>query len=141
MPILPPAPLSLTARRLSRRGPALFLGLSLAGFAAACSTATASADSAPLRCEISLDALHGGGTRIGGIVTSAVPVQGSYALAITSRSGGGSASIRQSGEFAAPAGVPTPLGETEVWGSPSSHAVDLEIRVGGRRLACADPGL
>ncbi len=48
-----------------RQAPALFLGLSLAGFAAACSVATAqagdtgTAPAAPLRCEIALDGRAG----------------------------------------------------------------------------------
>ena len=128
--------------RTRRRGPAVFLGLSLAGFAAACSSSLAGADTAPapLRCEIALSALPGG-TRIGGTVLSSTPVSGSYEMAITSRSNGGRATIRQSGDFTAPAHIPTPLGETELTGSPARHSVDLEIRVNGRRLTCADPSL
>ena len=33
------------------------------------------------------------------------------------------------------------LGETELLGSPARHSVDLEVRIGGRRLTCADPRL
>ncbi|MCW1933234.1 curli-like amyloid fiber formation chaperone CsgH [Pararhodobacter zhoushanensis] len=126
----------------NHRGPAIFLGLSLAGFAAACSSASATADTAngPLRCEIALSALPGG-TQIGGTVLSPTPISGTYEMAITSRSSGGRATIRQSGDFTAPAHVRTPLGETELTGSPASHSVDLEIRVNGRRLTCADPSL
>lgn len=142
-------------RRLSGRGPAVFLGLALAGFAAAAAASNEYSEeppvirastnananaSEPLRCEIGLDAVAGG-TRFEGRVISATAVQGTYALAITSRSSGGRATIRQSGDFAAAAGVPVVLGETELYGSPASHSVDLEIRVGGRRLTCANPAL
>ena len=126
----------------NHRGPALFLGLSLVGFAAACTSASATADTAegPLRCEIALSALPGG-TRIGGTVLSPTAIRGTYEMAITSQSGGGRTTLRQSGEFTAPAHIPTPLGETELTGSQARHSVDLEIRVNGRQLTCADPSL
>lgn len=124
------------------RGPALFLGLALAGLAAAAVTAETgeTAAAAPLRCEITLEALSGG-TRIAGRVSSTTPVSGTYEMQITSRMGGGRSSIRQSGEFAARPGAPAELGETEMFGAPSAHAVDLEIRVGHQRLACAEAAL
>ena len=131
-----------TARH--NRAPALFLGLSLAGFAAACSVATAQAGdtgttpaAAPLRCEIALEAVAGG-TRIEGRVISATPVSGTYDMAITSRSSGGHTTIRQSGDFDARPGTPALLGETELYGSPASHSVDLDVRIHGQRLTCAD---
>ena len=129
-----------------RQAPALFLGLSLAGFAAACSVATAqagdtgTAPAAPLRCEIALDAVPGG-TRIEGRVISATAVSGTYDLAITSRSGGGRTKIRQSGDFDARPGAPALLGETELYGVPASHSVDLDVRIHGQRLTCAEASL
>lgn len=118
------------------RAATAFLGLALAGFAAAC-TATADTAAAPLRCEVALDAIPGG-TRLAGMVTSDRPVAGSYEMRITSRSSGGSASIAQSGDFAAPAGR-TMIAETELFGSPASQSVDLSIQVGSQRLSCANP--
>lgn len=123
-----------------RRTPALIMGLTLAGFsAAACGipashAQTADAD-APLRCEIALEPVAGG-TMIEGRVTSNTAVTGTYAMAITSRSAGGSTTIRQSGDFEASAGTPASLSETRLMGSPGSHSVDLEVRVNGRRLSC-----
>ena len=129
--------------RQNRRSPAVFLGLALAGFAAAC-TAEASGPgptvsaATPIACSVAVDAIPGG-SRIAGQVTSTRTLNGSYALAVTSRSAGGSASIRQSGEFTARAGETTSFGSTELTGSPAQQNVDLEIRVEGQRLACARP--
>lgn len=130
-----------------RRTPALFLGLSLAAFAAASAmahsdtpAAPAAAAAEPLRCEVALDAIRGG-TRIEGRVLSSTPVRGTYEMQITSRMGGGRASITQSGAFEASPGAPVLLGETEMVGAPASHQVDLEIRVGSRRLTCAEAEL
>jgi len=122
---------------LNRRGPAVFLGLALVAFTAAC-TAEATAPAAPVACAVALDAVPGG-TRIQGQVTANRAVSGSYAMAITSRSSGGSASIRQSGDFTARAGETTRFGETRLTGSPAHQQVDLEIRVDGQRLSCARP--
>jgi len=126
----------------SRRSPALILGLTLAGFsAAACGIPASYAHTsptrteAPMRCEISLDAVRGG-TMIEGRVTSDTAVTGTYAMAITSRSSGGSTTIRQSGDFEATPGEPATLSETRLMGSPASHSVDLEVRVDGRRMSC-----
>lgn len=125
------------------RAATAFLGLALAGFAAACTataeTGTADTASAPLRCEIALDAIPGG-TRLAGMLTSDRPVAGSYEMRITSRSAGGSASIAQSGDFAAPAGR-TMFAETELFGSPASQSVDLSVRINGQRMSCASPAL
>lgn len=125
-----------------RRAPALFLGLSLATLATAAalaqSTQTPAAE--PLRCEVALDAIQGG-TRIQGRVISATPVSGRYDLQITSRMGGGRSSIRQSGEFTTLDSRPLVLGETEMLGAPASHAVELELRIGTRRLSCTDADL
>lgn len=126
----------------NRRAPALFLGLSLAALAAATALAneTPSAAPEPLRCEVALDAIRGG-TRIEGRVISATPVSGSYQMQITSRMGGGGSTIRQSGEFSARAGAPASLGEAEMMGAPASHQVDLQVRVGSRRLTCSQAAL
>lgn len=123
-----------------RRAPALFLGLSLAALAAAAMAQTAETPAEPLRCEVALDAIQGG-TRIEGRVISATPVSGTYEMQITSRMGGGRASITQSGEFSARPGAPALLGETEMRGAPGSHQVALELRVGSRRLSCAEATL
>lgn len=138
------APKATDRRIHSRRAPAAFLGLSLAVFAA-CSTAladnpAAAHATAPVVCEIALDAVPGG-TRIAGRVTADQAVAGSYTMQITSRSAGGSASISQSGDFAAAAGRTETIAETQLTGTPASQSVDLAITVAGRRLTCADPAL
>lgn len=132
---------------LPRRTPALILGLSLAGFAAlACgipasiagtnsTTSSGTTAQQPTRCEISLERVQGG-TMIEGRVTSDTTVNGSYTMAITSRSSGGSTTIRQSGDFQATPGSPAILSETRMMGAPGNHNVDLDVRVGGRALSC-----
>ena len=127
---------------IRRRGPAIFLGLALAGFAAACSTASASNNTAPapIRCEIALDAVPGG-TVIGGRISTEQAISGTYAMQIRSRSSGGSASISQSGDFEIRAGRTETIAETTLSGSPAAHSVDLSIRVEGRSLTCANPSL
>lgn len=144
-----PEPKATDRRVRTRRAPAVLLGLSLAVGAAASALAHAEPEApatapgtaaAAVVCEIALDAIPGG-TRIEGRVISATPAAGTYALAITSRSGGGQTTIHQSGAFTARPGEPALLGETELLGSPARHSVDLEVRIGGRRLTCADPRL
>ncbi|PVH29321.1 curli-like amyloid fiber formation chaperone CsgH [Pararhodobacter oceanensis] len=128
---------------LPRRTPALIIGLSLAGVAAvACGipasiAGTNSNTSAqqPTRCEISLERVQGG-TMIEGRVTSDTTINGSYTMAITSRSSGGSTTIRQSGDFQATPGTPAILSETRMMGAPGNHDVDLDVRVSGRALSC-----
>ena len=129
----------------TRRGPAVFLGLALAGFTAACtaeatspSTAPSTAPATPVACAVALDAIPGG-TQIEGQITTPRALNGSYAMQITSRSSGGSASIRQSGDFTARAGETTRFGSTQMTGTPAHQHVDLEIRVEGQRLSCARP--
>ena len=89
----------------------------------------------PIRCEIALDPVAGG-TLIEGRIDSDIRVRGTYAMAITSRTGGGSVSLRQSGDFEAAPGAPARLGETRLPGGPERHHVDLEIRVDGRNRSC-----
>lgn len=130
-----------------RRTPALIVGLTLAGLAAAAcgipasqaGTTTADAN-APLRCELVMEPVSGG-TRIAGRVFSNSSVTGTYTMAITSRSSGGTSTIRQSGDFEAAAGAPATLTETRLMGSPASHSIDLDVRVGGRRVSCAQAEL
>ena len=138
----------------NRRAPALFLGVSLAGFAAAAcgvpqtnaqtnvqaSTPQTAPQTAPLRCEIALDETRGS-TRIEGRVLSDTPVHGTYAMAITSRGGGGQTTIRQSGDFDAAPGTPALLGETHLGGAAARHDIDLRITVAGRTLSCAPSAL
>jgi hypothetical protein len=132
-------PIPTGARR--HRAPAtLAFGLALAGVAAACAPATATepgaASAQPLRCEITLDP-QAGGTRIAGTVHADRAVSGTYTMAVTSRSAGGQATIRQSGDFVATPGQPAHLGETRLPGTPAQQHVDLELRVEGQRLTCA----
>lgn len=116
----------------------------LIGVTAACGAAiahdAAPTQPAPLRCEVRLDAVAGG-TRIEGRVIADQPVSGTYVMAMTSRSAGGSTTIRQAGDFEAAPGADAILSQTQLMGAPSRQQVDLEVRVGGRRLPCADPAL
>ena len=91
---------------------------------------------APLRCEVALEDL-GGATRIQGRVHSDRAISGTYTMAVTSRSAGGMANIRQSGDFQAAPDTPALLGETRLMGRPDAQSVDLEIRVEGTRMTCA----
>lgn len=127
---------------IRKRTPALALGLSVAGFAAAAcgmGAGLASSDTAadPLRCELRI-AERGATTVIEGRVSADRVVQGSYRLAIAARSSGGSAMINQSGEFEARPGMPAELGQTTLGGSAAQYRADLEIRVDGQRLRCLE---
>lgn len=135
-----PDPKATDRRIRTRRAPAVLLGLSLASLAAG-STALADSRAAdPMVCEIALDAIPGG-TRIAGRITADRAIAGTYALQITSQAAGGSASIRQSGDFAARAGRTETFGETELTGSPARQRVELQVTVEGRHLSCAQPAL
>lgn len=120
--------------------PLVALGLTAAcGMAlahdAAHDAANAGAPQAPARCELRLTPVSGG-TEIEGRVIALVPVSGTYDLALTSRTGGNSMVIRQSGDFAARPGEDAILTETRLSGAPSRHDVDLDVTVAGRPLAC-----
>lgn len=138
-----------------RRLPALALGLTVTGVAAAaCGVAAApgalrahvtpSASAAqivpahatgPLRCEVVLDEARGS-TSIAGRVSTDRPVSGTYRMSITSRSAGGSAVINQSGDFEARPGTPVVLGQTTLGGSRAQYRADLEVTVSGQRQSC-----
>ncbi|MCC5999808.1 MAG: hypothetical protein JJU19_02960 [Pararhodobacter sp.] len=127
---------------IRKRTPALALGLTVAGFAAAaCGMGTglagAEASADPLRCELRITE-RGGSTTIEGRVSAERVVQGSYRLAIAARSGGGSAMINQSGDFEVRPGAPAELGQTTLGGSAARYTADLEIRVNGQRLRCLE---
>jgi len=134
-PTQTPAPL--------RRVPALVLGLSVAGFAAAAcglpgsQAGTAAATTGPVRCELILDEARGA-TTIQGRVTADRPVHGSYRLSITSSGNGGRATINQSGDFDARPGAPAILGETTLGGARRNYRADLELLLPGQRLNCAE---
>lgn len=121
----------------------LALGLGLAGLAALAGgqggAAPGEDDPAqqPVRCELRIEALPGHAV-IGGLVSADRPVQGSYRLGIYSRSGGGSATISQSGEFEARPGAPALLGETRLGGTPTGYRAELEISFEGRRMGCRE---
>jgi hypothetical protein len=135
-----------------RRLSALALGLTVTGFAAAaCGIGATRAhtppsadmvqaqhDQGPVRCELILDEARGS-TTFQGRVTADRAVSGTYRLSITSRSAGGSAVIRQSGEFEAGPGAPALLGQTTLGGAPARHDADLELTIAGRRQSCATP--
>lgn len=134
------------------RSAVLVAGFAAAGFvAAACGVTALQADSRkpsenqvlsasgaePVRCEIRIDEARGA-TTIEGHVSAERPVQGSYRLAITSRSSGGRATISQSGEFEAGPRAPVMLGQTTLRGPRASHQAELDLRIEGRRLSCAE---
>ena len=126
-----------------RRLPALVLGLSVAGFAAAAcgipptaaSTAASTTSAAPLRCELILSEARGA-TTIQGRVSAERPVAGTYRLSISSSSSGGRAMINQSGDFEARPGAPAILGQTTLGGPSGQYRADLELTVPGQRLTC-----
>lgn len=122
-----------------RRLPALVLGLSVAGFAAAACgippTAASTASAAPLRCELILSEARGA-TTIQGRVSAERPVAGTYRLSISSSSSGGRAMINQSGDFEARPGAPAILGQTTLGGPSGQYRADLELTVPGQRLTC-----
>jgi len=133
----------ITDRRIHRRAPAVFLGLSLAAFAA-CSTAMAdnapASASAPATCRIDLEAA-GSSTRITGSVRASAPVSGHYVMRIGSSRSGGSTAIRQEGDFTARAGETVELGEATLPGGPAAQDVALSVTVAGRALSCTDATL
>lgn len=122
-----------------RRVPALVLGLSVAGFAAAACgippTAASTASAGPLRCELILSESRGA-TTIEGRVSSERAVTGTYRLSISSASSGGRAMINQSGDFEARPGAPAVLGQTTLGGNRGQYRADLELSVPGQRLTC-----
>lgn len=125
-------------RRLSRRAPAIVLGLSAATFvAAACAipASQASSRNAPVRCELILDETRGA-TTIEGRVSADRPVSGSYRLSITSSGAGGQASISQSGDFQAGPDRAAVLGTTTLAGTPARHRAELELTLPGESLRC-----
>lgn len=125
-----------------KRTPALALGLSVAGLAAAAcgigaGAAGGSAVVEPLRCELRITE-SAGATSIAGRISTDRPVRGSYRLAIASQGGGGSATINQSGDFEARPGTPALLGQTTLGGGAAGYRADLEILVDGLRLRCLE---
>lgn len=132
-----------------RRAPALALGLTAFGLAAAaCVMPAASASDAPaspvqastvepLRCELVLTEKRGA-TTIEGRVSADRPVRGTYRIAIRSTSGGGRAMISQSGDFEARPGAPVVLGQTTLGGSRAHFSAELDLSVAGQRLTCSD---
>ena len=127
----------------TRRLPALVLGLSVAGFAAAAcgipagQASTASATNGPVRCELVLDEARGA-TTIEGRDSADRPVRGTYRLSISSSSSGGRAMINQSGDFEAGPGAPAVLGQTTLGGARSQFRADLELSMTGQRLTCSE---
>jgi hypothetical protein len=107
---------------------------------AAANAPGATASTAPVRCEIQLSESHGA-TVIEGHVHARTPVSGQYELEITARSGGGVSTIRQSGDFALPAGGETMLGQTRLSGPRSRFEAELTLQARGRTTRCTDARL
>ncbi|KPQ04801.1 MAG: hypothetical protein HLUCCA12_16270 [Rhodobacteraceae bacterium HLUCCA12] len=127
-----------------RRLPALALGGTVIGLAAACGLSATQAGTGgqdagrdPVRCEIRIDDTQGA-TAIEGRVDADRPIRGHYRLSIASRSAGGSSTIDQSGEFQAAPGAPAILGQTTLGGSPGQYSAALDVDVEGARLRCTN---
>ena len=139
----------MTSPLKSRSIPALVLGLSVAGLAAAAcglpasqagtarAEASTNAGAGPVRCELVLDEARGS-TTIQGRVSADRPVSGSYRLSISSSSSGGRSMINQSGEFEARPGAPAVLGETTLGGARAQYRADLELTLPGQRMTCSE---
>lgn len=93
------------------------------------------------RCELRLTPVSGGTEIDGRVIAPTGTVRGTYDLAMTSRSSGGSVALRQSGDFEARPGADAVLTETRLPGQPSRQDIDLRVTVAGAVLPCAAPAL
>ena len=89
----------------------------------------------PLRCEVRVTEGFGSAT-YAGRVHALEAVAGTYELNLDSAGAGGSAVIRQSGEFSIPAGVTEVLGEATLGGTPGSVVAELTLNWNGQVLRC-----
>lgn len=94
---------------------------------------------APLVCELQITETRTG-TELVARAHASRALEGTYALDIRQRGGGGSATIRQSGEFEAAPGKPVLLAETTLGGPRRSIEAELTLTSGKimRRCHSAD---
>ncbi len=90
---------------------------------------------APLRCEMQLTETRAG-TELVARAHATRALTGTYALDIRQRSGGGSATIRQSGDFDATPGTPVLLAETTLGGTRRSVEAELTLTSGKITRRC-----
>lgn len=108
---------------------------------AACATALDSApNDDPLHCDIHITESQGM-TTIQARATAPAAVSGQYVLDIHQRSGGGSARIRQSGDFALAPGRSETLGEATLGGTRSQFEAELTLSSGTLSRRCRSVGL
>ncbi|MCC5983987.1 MAG: hypothetical protein JJU42_06450 [Rhodobacteraceae bacterium] len=93
----------------------------------------------PLRCDLQITETRTG-TELVARAHASRALKGSYALDIRQRGAGGSASIRQSGDFEAGPGEPAVLAETTLGGTRRSIEAELTLTSGKitRRCHSAD---
>lgn len=95
-------------------------------------------ENAPLRCELRLSDTSGGGVEVTALAHADRPLSGSYALDIRQHSaGGGSASVRQSGNFDAAPGTPAKLTQSRFSGSRANLEASLTLTSGTLESRCA----
>lgn len=112
------------------------LGLGLAALAATGGMANSlSHPAASGECGI-VTSVHNGMLVIEGQVSSPVALRGSYELAVQSRSKGGSSNIKQGGEFSAPAGRATTIGQVTL-NADAQYEIDFSISHGGKTIDCS----
>lgn len=120
--------------------PAAAISISVLGLAAG-SNAGSNSNSAsdlPLNCEIAVSKGRYGHT-YEAVVHANKAVRGTYALSISKRSGGGSAMISQSGDFALAAGKSDTVGQATFGGTPPSAInAELTIRFNGQTMTCSN---
>lgn len=108
----------------------------LSGLGLAATGAAESGDVLPMQCQITVQKARFGHSYTG-VLKSDVPVQGTYEMTLEQNSGG-SARIRQAGDFSLKAGETQTLGQATLGTSnPGAVQVELLLHVGGQTLSCA----
>lgn len=93
-----------------------------------------------LICELHLsEAKHE--TTITATAKARQPVKGSYELTISQRSAGGTAQIRQEGEFDLSSGAETILGEATLSARARDISADLSVHANGQTQRCGATAL
>lgn len=108
------------------------LGLALV---AGASSEAASGNSASVRCDIEVTE-HGGSVALKGVVHAKRQVSGEYRLRVSKSGGGGSADIRQDGDFSAGPEGATELGSVMLGANGGNYDAKLTITTGGVSSEC-----
>lgn len=106
-----------------------------AGVAAAGGAVGNPTGGAPFNCEIR-QSLSGSQILLQPTVTASSAASGSYSLTLVGGGAGGSASVRQGGDFTASPGQTTSLGQVSVDGRGAAYRARLEVTMGGRSTVC-----